>query len=168
MKAELTKRREAALVHVLFFSATLFAANAVADTATTAVRADPMTLRVKRGFVDSVYGKIHNLTAHPETSLSGTRWKTPLVMFHSSPLSSQEFAPLIAELGWDRNVIAPNTPGQGLSDGPDRVFTIADWAAMHAALTQLNYGKARPVDFFANHTGAWIAGELTTRTGTGW
>jgi hypothetical protein len=101
MKAELTKRREAALVHVLFFGATLFAANAVADTATTAVRADPMTLRVKHGFVDSVDGQIHNLTAHPETSLSGTRWETPLVMFHSSPLSSQEFAPLIAELEQD-------------------------------------------------------------------
>ena len=166
MKSELTKRREAALVVALvFLSAPLFAANAVAaDTVPVAVRADPLTLRVKHGFADSVYGQIHYLTAQPEVSLPRRNWKTPLLMFHQSPLSSQEFGPLIAEMGRDRIVVALDTPGQGLSDGPDQVVTIADYAtAMDAALTQLGYGKARPVDIFANHTGVWIAGELAIR-----
>ena len=126
--------------------------------------ADPLSLRIRQGFVDSIYGQLHYLTAQPGASLARKRWQAPLVMFHQSPLSAREFGPLIAEMGRDRVVVALDTPGQGLSDGPDHVVTIADYAAaMDSALGQLGFGRARPVDVFANHTGVWIAGEIAIR-----
>jgi pimeloyl-ACP methyl ester carboxylesterase len=126
--------------------------------------ADPLTRRVKHGFTDSVYGQQHYLISQPEPGLPKSRWKTPLVLFHQSPLSAREFTPLIAEMGRDRVVIAFDTPGQGLSDGPDRPVVIADYAlVMASSLKQLGYGGGKPVDIFGNHTGIWIAGELSIR-----
>jgi pimeloyl-ACP methyl ester carboxylesterase len=85
-------------------------------------------------------------------------------MFHQSPLSAREFGPLIAEMGRDRVVIAFDTPGQGLSDGPERPVRIAQYAAvMDRALAQLGYGARHPVDVFGNHTGVWVGGELAIR-----
>ena len=127
----------------------------------SAAPADPLALRIRQGFTDSVYGQLHYLTSRPEAELAKARWKTPLVMFHQSPLSAREFGPLIAEMGRDRVVIAFDTPGQGLSDGPDRPIKIAQHAAvMAAALKVMGYGPAHPVDVFGNHTGVWIGGEL--------
>ncbi len=144
-------------------AAPVVAAAAAADAAPAAAAgpADPLALRIRHGFTDSPYGQVHYLSAQPEPALPRRAWKTPLVMFHQSPLSAREFAPLIAEMGRDRVVIALDTPGQGLSDGPDRIVTIADYAlVLDAALGQLGFGKKRPVDVFANHTGVWIAGEI--------
>ncbi len=117
---------------------------------------------IRQGFVDSPYGQLHYLTAQPHEPKS--RWKTPLVLFHMSPLSAREFGPLIAELGRDRVVIAFDTPGQGLSDGPDHPVAIADYAvAIDKALHAMGYGARKPVDEFGDHTGVWIAGEIAIR-----
>ncbi len=125
-------------------------------------RADPPAPPIRQGFVDSVYGQLHYLTARPTGAES--HWKTPLVLFHMSPLSAREFGPLIAEMGRDRVVIAFDTPGQGLSDGPDHPVTIADYAvAIDKALHDMGYGPGKPVDEFADHTGVWIAGEIAIR-----
>ena len=140
------------------------ASDVVESIEATAVRADPLTLRVRQGFANSVYGQVHYLTAQPDATLPRRQWKTPLVMFHQSPLSAREFGPLIAEMGNDRIVIAFDSPGQGLSDGPDRPVNIAQFAAVMAqALTAMGYGANRPVDVFGNHTGVWVGGELAIR-----
>jgi len=136
----------------------------VPPSAMAADRGDPLPHRVKQGFVDSRYGQLHYLTAKPEPGLSRDQWKTALVMFHQSPLSAREFGPLIVEMARDRTVVALDTPGQGLSDGPEEAVTIADYAAdMDAALAALGYGNDRPVDVLGNHTGVWIATELAIR-----
>ena len=160
MNARLGYRTSCAVILATWCIAVAMCPSMAADVGA----ANPWAHRVKHGFVDSRYGQLHYLTAQPEAGLSHKQWKTPLVMFHQSPLSSQEFTPLVDAMGRDRIVFAFDTPGQGLSDGPDRVVTIADYAAeMTAALTQLEFGKTRPVDVFANHTGVWIAGELAIR-----
>jgi pimeloyl-ACP methyl ester carboxylesterase len=125
----------------------------------TPAGAAPSAPPIRQGFVDSVYGQLHYLTARP----AGTEvhWKTPLVLFHMSPMSAREFGPLIAEMGRDRVVIAFDTPGQGLSDGPDHPVTIADYAVViDKALHDMGYGPKKPIDEFADHTGVWIAGEI--------
>jgi pimeloyl-ACP methyl ester carboxylesterase len=125
-------------------------------------RADPPAPPIRQGFTDSVYGQLHYLTARPAGVPS--HWKTPLVLFHMSPMSAREFGPLIAEMGRDRMVIAFDTPGQGLSDGPDHPVTIADYAvAIDKALHAMGYGPKKPIDEFADHTGVWIAGEIAIR-----
>jgi pimeloyl-ACP methyl ester carboxylesterase len=125
-------------------------------------RADPASPPIRQGFVDSVYGQLHYLTSRPAGAES--QWRTPLVLFHMSPMSAREFGPLIAEMGRDRVVIAFDTPGQGLSDGPDHPVTIADYAvAIDAALHAMGYGPQKPIDTFADHTGVWIAGEIAIR-----
>ena len=163
MKSMLLSQIAAALVVTLVFPTILLRASAdiVINTPPAAFRADPLTLRVKHGFADSIYGQVHYLTASPGAGLANARWKTPLVMFHQSPLSAREFGPLIAEMGRDRVVIAFDSPGQGLSDGPDRPVKMAQYAAvMGQALTQLGYGPTQPIDVFGNHTGVWVGGEL--------
>jgi len=117
---------------------------------------------IRQGFVDCVYGQLHYLTARPAGAEA--QWKTPLVLFHMSPMSAREFGPLIAEMGRDRVVIAFDTPGQGLSDGPDHPVTIGDYAvAIDQALHAMGYGAKTPIDEFADHTGVWIAGEIAIR-----
>ncbi len=117
---------------------------------------------IRQGFADSVYGQLHYLTAQPAGAPD--HWKTPLVMFHMSPLSAREFGPLIAEMGRDRVVVAFDTPGQGLSDGPDHPVTIGDYAiAIDNALHAMGYGPKKPIDEFGDHTGVWIAGEIAIR-----
>ena len=164
-----TRRIDAALVLTLgFLCVPTCAATSIApDTGTAAVRADPLTLRIKHGFADSVYGQVHYLTASPGNALTKARWKTPLVMFHQSPLSAREFGPLIAEMGRDRVVIAFDSPGQGLSDGPDQPVKMAQFAAvMDQALKQMGFGSTQPVDVFGNHTGVWVGGELAIQNPT--
>ena len=123
--------------------------------------AEPLALKIRQGFADSRYGQVHYLTSHPEANLPKSKWKTPLVMFHQSPLSAREFGPLIAAMGKDRVVIAFDTPGQGLSDGPERPVRMAHYAAvMDTALKAMGYGAKQPVDVFGHHTGVWVGGEL--------
>jgi pimeloyl-ACP methyl ester carboxylesterase len=175
-RCPLTKRGEAVVALTLvLFGVPLCAAEpgaavavpvntVVADTSSAAGRADPLTLRIRQGFADSIYGQVHYLKAQPESSQPRRNWKTPLVMFHQSPLSAREFGPLIAEMGRDRVVIAFDSPGQGLSDGPDRPVKMAQFAVvMDQALTAMGYGARHPIDVFGNHTGVWVGSELAIR-----
>ena len=132
-----------------------------APPATTPTPLDhPVNLR--RGYVDMRYGQLHYQMATPP--LPEAARKRPLIMFHQSPLSSMELAAIAAEMGSDRVTIAVDTPGQGFSDGPTEVPTIADYAAaIDEALHRLGYDAAHPIDVLGNHTGAFIAGELAIR-----
>jgi pimeloyl-ACP methyl ester carboxylesterase len=118
--------------------------------------------KLRRGYVDMRYGQLHYQMATPSLPMAAR--KRPLIMFHQSPLSSMELAAIAAEMGSDRVTVAVDTPGQGFSDGPTEVPTIADYAAaIDEALHRLGYDAAHPIDVLGNHTGAFIAGELAIR-----
>ncbi|MEP7311561.1 MAG: alpha/beta fold hydrolase [Pseudomonadota bacterium] len=113
---------------------------------------------VKRAFADMRWGQIHYRIATPR--IPAAAQKTPLVLFHQSPLSSLEYGPLIVEMGRDRVVIALDTPGQGGSDAPPGEVSIADYATeMIAALKTLGFGAQKPFDLMGNHTGTSLAME---------
>jgi pimeloyl-ACP methyl ester carboxylesterase len=80
------------------------------------------------------------------------------VCFHHSPQSGRVFTEVLRDLGRDRFVYAPDTPGFGESDLPDQPPEIADYAAaMCELLDHLGHG---PVDLLGYHTGSSIAVEL--------
>ena len=87
--------------------------------------------------------------------------KTPLVLFHQSPSSSMVFVEYMAEMGADRMVYAPDTPGFGNSDLPTEPPLVEDYAT--AMIAFLDASNLAQVDLLGYHTGAAIAIELASR-----
>jgi pimeloyl-ACP methyl ester carboxylesterase len=148
-----------ALRHARAFAACLVSGLILGLSGTAPARAAESPLPViKRGYADTAWGQVHYRIATPKIPQS--EWKTPLVFFHQSPLSSLEYGPLIAEMGRDRLVLAPDTPGQGGSDAPPREASIEEYAAILVeALKGLGFGPQKPFDLLGNHTGTSLAME---------
>ena len=112
-----------------------------------------MSAPVRRGYADGRYGQVHYQV-----------WGAgqPLALCHQSPLSLRQFDsvyPLLAEAGF--MAIGIDTPGFGLSDPPDDVPSIADYAhIVPATLDALGIARA---DVLGHHTGAMIATEVALR-----
>lgn len=84
----------------------------------------------------------------------------PLVLLHQTPWNSFQFhklAPILAAAGW--RVIAPDTPGYGLSDPAPSAPTIEDYAANLEAV--LDAMQVETAIIAGHHTGALIALALT-------
>ena len=119
-----------------------------ADTARFADR----PAEVIRGFTRIPTGQIHFRRAGKASE------HAPVVLFHQSPNSSQVFVEFMSELGADRAVFAPDTPGFGESDLPSGQPEIRDYAeSMVAFLDANDIGRA---DLLGYHTGAAIAIEV--------
>ena len=88
----------------------------------------------------------------------------PVLLLHQSPMSSAEFEELIAELAARYLVIAPDTPGNGLSDplpGPLEQAAMAEYAdALAAFMDALGLRQAALYGF---HTGALCVLEFVRR-----
>lgn len=105
------------------------------------------------------YGQVHLRRASPRSASPGAR--PPVMLFHQSPNSSQVFVEFMAELGADRLVIAPDTPGFGESDLPRVQPDIGAYAStMTEVAAKLGLSRVQVVGY---HTGAAIAIELARR-----
>ncbi|MFN8720408.1 MAG: alpha/beta fold hydrolase [Rhodospirillales bacterium] len=116
---------------------------------------------IRRRFVDVPGGQVHVREATPlsDGGLSDAG-RTPLVMLHASPGSSKQFEDVVAALGRDRRVLAPDTRGNGDSTPlPQDHPEIADFA--RATLAFLDAAGLDRVDLYGSHTGASIAAELS-------
>lgn len=113
----------------------------------------------RRHLVDTDLGTIHLRTC-------GSGQRTPLVLLHMSPQSSDQHALLAPLLGSDRLVVMPDRIGFGDSDPlPDRPFTLEEVAAATLqAVTALGVGE---FDVFGIHTGSSEAVELAAGTAAG-
>ena len=118
---------------------------------------EPGTL--KRIFVDGTYGQVHVRVAKP---VNGAQEKTPLVLFHPTPYSSQTYLPFIEEMRADRLVIAMDTPGYGDSDRPDTPPSMTEYAE-NALKVLESLGVSEPVDAIGYHTGTLIATEMALK-----
>lgn len=111
-----------------------------------------MMAEIHRAYVTAAGGQIHYRQAGPDGA------RSPLLLIHPSPSSSLVFEPLMAELGKDRLVIAPDLPGHGMSDVPPAAPTIGEYAATLLALeAMLGLGM---FDVMGYHSGAMIAAEM--------
>lgn len=83
------------------------------------------------------------------------------MLLHQNPSSSLEYEALIDEMACDRDVIAFDTPGYGMSDAPPAPLDMAGYAACFAAaLPLLDLGDPGACDVYGFHTGALLAIEL--------
>ena len=113
---------------------------------------------VRRGYTDCRFGQLHYVRALPATD--GPR-RPPLVLLHQNPSSVVEYEPLLRAMGTDREVVAFDTPGNGMSDWPPEPQDMAGYAAAFAdGLEGLSLGVREPVDVFGYHTGTLLAAEL--------
>jgi len=119
-------------------------------------KSPPVTVHLRKMYVDCRYGQLHVHTAFP--SNGGFDERTPLVCIHPGPLSGKVFRALLADLGRDRSVYAPDLPGCGESDAPETPPTMADYAAAVGDL--LDTLRLRQVDVLGYQTGSLAAAEL--------
>jgi pimeloyl-ACP methyl ester carboxylesterase len=109
----------------------------------------------RRRYVEGLWGQVHV-----------REWGQgrPLVLLHQTPWSGVQYhrlGPQLAKLGL--RVIAPDTPGYGLSDAPEGPPSIEAYAEnLRAVLKQLDL--VEPV-IGGHHTGALIAAAFAARKG---
>jgi pimeloyl-ACP methyl ester carboxylesterase len=113
---------------------------------------------VRRGYTDCRFGQLHYIHAAPAAGATG---KPPLVLLHQNPSSSVEYEPLLEAMGTDREVVAFDTPGNGMSDWPPEPQDMPGYAAAFAdGIKNLALGDRQPVDVFGYHTGTLLGAEL--------
>jgi len=111
-------------------------------------------MSVHRGYAAVSFGQIHYRYA-------GAGDKPVLVLLHQTPSTSEMYVDLMQVLEQDFRLLAPDTPGMGLSDSMTGEMTIADLAdGIAEFLDEIGVDHCL---VFGHHTGASIAAELAAR-----
>jgi pimeloyl-ACP methyl ester carboxylesterase len=115
---------------------------------------------VTRAYVASHYGQLHYRIASPDIAVSAP----PLLCLHQTPGNGIDWLPVISELARDRVVVAPDTPGYGMSDPPPEPVNIEDFAAIMARfmgdLAVAQFVPSSTYDVMGMHTGSVTATEM--------
>jgi pimeloyl-ACP methyl ester carboxylesterase len=114
---------------------------------------------LRNNYTDARFGQLHYLEGRPDKATQRT-----LVLLHQNPSSSEEYRPLVELMSHDRRVIAFDTPGFGMSVGPDQPLSMDEYAAAFAQ-GMAAMGLHEPVDLFGFHTGTFLAIELAALLG---
>lgn len=142
----MTHRTRLAACALFALALPVFAANADPSRTVPAER---------RSYVDTRLGQVHVR----RIAGAGQGTAAPILLIHQTPWYALEYsrvAPLLAAAG--HVVLAPDTPGFGMSDAPRERPGIADYARAHAALIE-SLGH-ETYDVLGYHTGANIAVEI--------
>jgi pimeloyl-ACP methyl ester carboxylesterase len=123
------------------------------NRAQRAVLPAPSEPRVRRAYFEGRYGQIHVHYAIPAGG--GFDEATALLCIAGAPGSGRFFRPLLAPLGRDRCVYAPDLPGCGESDPASPHAGSADLAAAMGDL--LDSMHLRNIDLLAHESGVAIA-----------
>jgi pimeloyl-ACP methyl ester carboxylesterase len=124
-----------------------------AKSATRITRPPP---RLRRAYYECRFGQLHVHNAIPAGG--GFDELTALLCIHAGGMTGRVFQTVLAELGYDRSIYAPDMPGSGESDpapgmsGPD--------AALAALQDFLDTMRLREVDLVALGDGGTIARRL--------
>jgi len=104
---------------------------------------------LKRGFADTIHGQIHYRTEGDGAAL---------LMLHITPISSDEFVPVLPLLGRKYRAIAMDTLGYGDSDKPPRQYSLYEYA--RSVVDLLDALGIEETAIIGTHTGAGIAAEV--------
>lgn len=107
----------------------------------------PAAKPFRRRFSKGPCGPLHFRIAEP-----GRAKHPPLMCLHSSPNSGRIYDQVLAQLGTDRVVVAPDTPGFGDSEAPPEPVEIEDYARTMSWLAdELGFAQ---MDLMGYHTGS--------------
>ena len=119
-------------------------------------------MRPTKTYAPSRYGQLHYRIVAPEAAS-----QPPLLCLHQTPSNSRQWEPIQPFLAGDRVVVAPDTPGYGMSDPPPEPVEIGDYAeSMFDFMEHLaSHGiiAPGPFDVMGYHTGSKTAVELGLR-----
>ena len=91
----------------------------------------------------------------------GTAVAPPLLVIHGFPTSSHDFADVLPQLRAGRRVVLLDLPGYGLSDKPDRAYSLFEQASVvEAVVAELGLDE---VDLLTHDMGDSVGGELLAR-----
>jgi pimeloyl-ACP methyl ester carboxylesterase len=136
---------------------TRISARTIARSAALSSRSSPpVTIHLRKMYVDCRFGQLHLHTSFP--SSGGFDELTPLLCVAPPSQTGRAFRPVLADLGRDRSVYAPDLPGAGESDAPDHAPEVVDHAA--AFIDLIDSLRLRQVDVLSYQTGAMAAIEL--------
>jgi haloalkane dehalogenase len=111
-------------------------------------------MSVHRGYAAVSFGQIHYRYA-------GAGDKPVIVLLHQTPSTSEMYVELMQLLSNDYRLLAPDTPGMGMSDMIDGELTITGLAdGLAEFLDEVSIDRCF---VFGHHTGATIATELAAR-----
>ncbi|NBC35356.1 alpha/beta fold hydrolase [Novosphingobium sp. FSY-8] len=117
-------------------------------------------MTITKAYAPSRYGQIHYRLCLPQGPVSAP----PILCLHQTPSNSHEWRALMPHLAQGRVVIAPDTPGYGMSDPPPAPTTIPDFAEHMLALTDHLAGAGvidgTRIDVIGMHTGSLIATQM--------
>jgi pimeloyl-ACP methyl ester carboxylesterase len=113
-----------------------------------------------RAYIASRHGQLHYRIAMPRSPAVAP----PLLCLHQTPGNGRDWQPILADLADTRVVIAPDTPGYGMSDPPPAPASIPEFAAIMAQfmkdLAAAQIVTPGPFDVMGMHTGSIIATEM--------
>jgi pimeloyl-ACP methyl ester carboxylesterase len=119
--------------------------------------------RLRRAYYDCRYGQLHLHNAIPGGG--GFDELTPVLCVHPSGETGRAFLPLLAVLGYERSVYAPDLPGCGQTDpAPGEAYAVA---GVHALADFLDSMRIRSVDLISLGDGQQIAQRLAALRGAG-
>ena len=113
------------------------------------------TVRIRRSYFECRFGQLH--VHHAIPGGGGFEEGTPLLALHGTAHSGRLFSGLLASLGRDRSVFAPDLPGFGESDAPESLSISALSGAIGDFLEAM---RLRQVDVLGCGLGIRIALEL--------
>jgi pimeloyl-ACP methyl ester carboxylesterase len=112
--------------------------------------------RLRRTYFDCRFGQLHVYQAIPPGG--GFDEATALLCIPGSVGEGRFFQALLAPLGADRSIYAPDLPGSGMSDPPAAPFGVEQH--VQALLDLLDSLRQRRVDVIAHAAGVDIAAAL--------
>jgi pimeloyl-ACP methyl ester carboxylesterase len=112
--------------------------------------------RLRRTYFDCRFGQLHVYQAIPPGG--GFDEATALLCIPGASGEGRFFQALLAPLGADRSIYAPDLPGSGMSDPPPAPFGPTQHA--QALLDLLDSLRQRRVDVLAHGAGAEVAAAL--------
>ena len=113
-------------------------------------------MTVHRAYVTTSFGQLHYRYA-------GSTGRPVILLLHQTPSTSEMYEDLMRALASEYRLLAPDTPGMGLSDSAGEPMSIAACTdGIAEALDELGVDQCH---VFGHHTGAAIAAELAARYG---